>query len=67
MSENTFTMTEGQRAHVAKCLRHINDARKTLAAKGSGNEVICSELQKSAAGIIEVMNWLEPMPNPSSN
>ena len=66
MSEKTFKITEGQREHVAKCLRHIDDARKTLAAQGAGHEVICSELQKSANGIFEVMNRLEPLPDPSS-
>jgi hypothetical protein len=52
-------MTEGEREHVAKCLRYIDAARKALAAKGPANDSICNEIEKSTDGIFSVMKRLE--------
>jgi hypothetical protein len=58
LAERAFKVTEIELRHVARCLRFIESARKTLAAKGPGNEAICTELEKSAKSILQVINRL---------
>ena len=57
-------ITRGELEHVLKCLRHIDQARDALAAKGPGNESIVDELQKCAGGIYQVM---KDLPEADSN
>ncbi len=58
MANRVFKITEDQREHISRCLRHIDRARKDLEAKGPGNEAICTELRKCADGIFQLMKNL---------
>jgi hypothetical protein len=51
-------ITRGEIEHILKCLRFIDQARETLAAKGPGNEAIVDELRKCANGIYGVVKDL---------
>ena len=61
MGDRAFTLTRQRREHIAKCLRFIDGARANLAAKGSGNEAICDELEKCTNVIYQLLDGLEPL------
>ncbi len=60
--DRVFKMTHDQRQHIAKSLRHIDDARRTLEDQQSReNREIVRELKASADRIFDVLDDLEEL------
>ena len=55
-----FRITQEQRQQIARCLQHIDEARRTLEQQmNAGNRQIVRELRASADQIFDVLNELE--------
>lgn len=58
--DRVFRMTEAQRQQVAKCLRYIDEARRTLESqRNPDNREIIRELSAAADRIYDLINNLD--------
>jgi hypothetical protein len=59
-AHRVFRMTDADRQQIAKCLRYIDEARRTLVSQQNpDNREIIRELRASADRIFEVLSDLE--------
>jgi hypothetical protein len=60
MTSRVFRISDGQRQQIAKCLRYIDEARRTLERQmNADNREIIRELRASADRVFDVLNELE--------
>ena len=63
--DRVFRMTEAERQQVAKCLRYIDEARRTLESQHNpDNREIIRELSAAADRIYDLVNDLEETSSP---
>jgi hypothetical protein len=59
-TSRVFRISDGQRQQIAKCLRYIDEARRTLERQmNADNREIIRELRASADRVFDVLNELE--------